>query len=83
MIYWHSLFHLFVHIAYLSYFCICILICPLKYVMTIKLLLKDPDNLFFKIIFLPAVDMVNGGYSLVAMLRLLTGGFPPVAEHGP
>ena len=55
----------------------------LKYVMTIKLLLKDPNNLFFKIIFLAAMDVANGGYSLVVMLRLLTGGFPPVAEHGP
>lgn len=61
--------------------------------MTIKLLFKDPDNFFLKIIFLAVLGLrrcegfslvvVNGGYSLVVMLRLLTGGFSPVAEHGP
>ena len=61
--------------------------------MTIKLLLKDPNNFFFKIISLAVLGLricegfslvvVNGGYSLAVMLRLLTGVFSPVAEHGP
>ena len=61
--------------------------------MTIKLLLKDPNNFFFKIISLAVLGLricegfslvvVNGGCSLGAMLRLLTGVFSPVAQHGP